>query len=428
MGLWSTFKSKFTGSSADPHLGVYEMGGNSFLDMSNIAHAYYAYLKAPQVSFPLITRANSFKNAELSLRNRDGEDITGQLSDDIIAKFKKPNKYDNYFTFRAKCDTFVQLFGWCIIYADNDIIGQNPMKANSWHVISPMDLEPVYKNQHTIRRLDNELLGFKAPMWGVSFIPIQSVLLLKSDNINPKNPFLSLGSVALVDRQISNIILAYEIRNSSMVSRGAVGIVSTKSKEVEKAVIMPKLREEIERVKKDYYDNYGMTHGKSPLIFSNAPMGFERIQWSVEDMKLYEEVKESGERVYDVLQTPSELANDSKGSSFANQDTAFKRLYTNAIIPGDRDYFQSVSTWIGLDEKGLSMHSSYTHLEIFQESEKEKAEGDKATLEANLPLYEKNIMTVNQFRDRVDLEPIEGGDVVLSEFSKQPLVVRLGVG
>ena len=100
-----------------------------------------------------------------------------------------------------------------------------------------------------------------------------------------------------------------------------------------------------------------------------------------------------------------------EGSTFNNVESAEKRLYQDVIIPDSRNYCEQLSELIGLNTMGISMSMTFDHVEVMQQSEKEKGDGMMAITEAGKLQFDSYLITYNQFREMVGQEPITGGDL-----------------
>jgi hypothetical protein len=97
-----------------------------------------------------------------------------------------------------------------------------------------------------------------------------------------------------------------------------------------------------------------------------------------------------------------------EGSTFNNVESAEKRLYQDVIIPDSRNYCEQLGAAIGLD--GISITMNFDHVEVLQQSAKEKGDGMKAMTDAAKLQFDSYLITYNQFREMVGQEPIAGMD------------------
>jgi hypothetical protein len=144
---------------------------------------------------------------------------------------------------------------------------------------------------------------------------------------------------------------------------------------------------------------------------------------------LFEEIEDDVRAISDAYDYPMFLLGFKDGTTFDNVGEAKKTLYQDAIIPEAIGWAEAFARYFELGKLGLKIEITYDHLEIFQQSEKDKAEALKAKIEANMPLLTNNIITLNQFLTAIDYDARgPEGDKLLSDIQSMPLAVKLQVG
>jgi len=294
-----------------------------------------------------------------------------------------------------------------------------------WHVCAPTTVEVVLTKQGGKKDFTNSIKEYKIKLNGtVITVTPENLLHVKGSKIDYDNVFLGLSPLVPLQCHIENAVIAIEGRGGMMRDRGAMGILSSGYKD-STSDFMPRLQEERERVQKEYLGKYGVLKGMFKIIFSNLNLKWQSITMSIADLKMFEEFTESMKMICNEYGIPYELVANEKGSTFSNKSEADRIIYQDTIIPIDNTYYKSLSNFLGLN---YDIVPDYSHLEIMQSDKSKEAEEKRKLIEANKPLYDGNIITLNRYLENIGEKTIQGGDVLLSSFNKVPLAVTLGVG
>jgi phage portal protein BeeE len=270
---------------------------------------------------------------------------------------------------------------------------------------------------------DYKLEGHSEPIKPEKILFTHVLSLDAQDNkLNAKSPLHS------AQKAIANLIAVYEARNVIYTKRGALGVlVSKKSDESGSVSLTSKEKDDL---LKELQDKYGLKRSKSLLAVSDAPIDFIRVAMSIAELEPFKETQADALAIAGVLGVDKDLLPLPDGTTFENKKHAERSLYQNVSIPKAKSWAQSLTTFFRLNEVGLYIDVSFDHIEALQENKKEKSEVFKNNVDSNTKLYEKGVITKNQFLIGCGLQPLDGnGDVFITDVKNDtPLAVRLGVG
>lgn len=227
---------------------------------------------------------------------------------------------------------------------------------------------------------------------------------------NPTDKGLLLGRSKLeaLTAPINNIRAAYESRGIILVERGANGAWVPGDAKDNFGGSVPLRESEIKELQ-DAFRQYGTMANQRQFIISPRNIRFEQAgNFRPKDLGLFDETEEDFRKIQDGYGTPPELFARPNGTTYENQRQARKGFYVDTIIP------ESVSWTNGLSAKVYPDGSkkiilSYTHLEIFQDDIKIKAEKVKAIIENLSLLLADGMISEDEYREEIFKHGIGNG-------------------
>lgn len=235
-------------------------------------------------------------------------------------------------------------------------------------------------------------------------------------------PYLESESrLKSVKRNIANLIAVYEARNVIYRKRGAVGfLVSQKEDESGTVALDP---EEKKELRKELDKNYGIGEGQSPYGITDVPVSFVRTNLSISELQPFEETLEDAVKIAAIFGIPSVLVPRKDQSTFSNQDAAEKSVYTSVIIPAAKRFCRDLTHFLGLDRNGYYIDCDFSDVACLQVGLKEATEVDKLTNEVCLVQFNSGLITINDWRARMHMQPLDGEiyDKVKFEMTPQEL-------
>lgn len=219
--------------------------------------------------------------------------------------------------------------------------------------------------------------------------------------------FLKANSRLLAQRKpIANLLAVYEARNVIYLKRGALGfIVARKQDETGTVALEPKEKDEL---RKEIDRKYGVAEGQSPYGVTSIPIDFIRTNLSISELQPFDETLEDAIKIASVFGIPAVLVPRKDQSTFSNQDTAEKSVYTSTIIPAAKRFCEAITQFLGLETKGLYLDCDFSDVACLQIGLKESEEVKKLVNERCLSQFNNGIISINDWRSQIHEDALEG--------------------
>lgn len=212
--------------------------------------------------------------------------------------------------------------------------------------------------------------------------------------------------MAALKKPISNLIAVYEARNVIYHKRGALGfIVARKEDPTGTVALQPNEKKEIED---QVNSRHGIGEGQSPWGITDVPIDFVRTNLSIDELKPFDETLEDAIKIAGVYDIPAVLVPRKDQSTFSNQDTAEKSVYTSVIIPSTKRFCEALTTFLGLDQKGLYLDCDFSDVACLQVGLKEGEEVKKLVNERCRTQFNDGLISINDWRAQIHEDALEG--------------------
>ncbi len=223
-----------------------------------------------------------------------------------------------------------------------------------------------------------------------------------------KNLLLGQSKLAALHAPINNIRAAYESRGIILVERGANGAWVNNSSKDSSGGSIPLRPKEIQKLQKAF-EGYGTMGGQRQFMIAPRDIRFEQAgNFRPKDLGLFDETEEDFRKIQDAYGTPPELFARPDGTTYENQRQARKGLYVDTIIPESTEWTNGISAKVYPDgTKRIIL--DYTHLEIFQDDIKIKAEKTKAIIENLSLLLGDGMISEEEYREEIFKHGIGNG-------------------
>ena len=387
-----------------------------------------AYNICPPVNGIINRKARAFTNGKWWILDKEGDEATGVNVTGLQKLLKKPNPLQSWNQLLSQAKVYEQVFGEVFFFAIIPAGFTDKSKIKALWVVPNWIINVRLTGKHYFQtELADIIEGYDISLNGsITPLPDGSVIHIRDINQNSTDVTRGQSRLASLQDPISNIVAAYEARNVLITRKGALGILSNQTRDAAGAV--PLQGEEKKEVQ-DEFAKYGLGKDQYQVIITNANLRWQPMTFPTRELMLFEEIEDDVRQIADNYDYPMYLLGFKAGSTFSNVGEAKKSLYQDTIIPEADGWADTFTNFFELDKQGLRLSVFYDHLEVFQQSEKEKADALLSKVNANLPLLEKNIITLNQFLVNLDFDTRgTEGDRFLSEIQSMPLAVKLGVG
>lgn len=360
----------------------------------------------PPLAYIINRKAMAFINGKVEILNPNNDnEKKGEYGREWKKLLSNPNPLQTGKQFRLQLYTFLESYNWCFV------LPVQPAGFNDFSRISHLWIIPPSNLVITLN--DNYLFSqsFEDQIKEIKFVYNSTTTVLRKEDLFLfKGTGLSIDNLVFPDSKllplkypINNIIKNYEARGTIAEKKGAIGILSNTAKDSISVIPMDvKDKEELQ----EEYRRYGFSKDQWQLIITNASLQYQSMTMPIRDMMLLEMETADVITIANALGYPYELLGSEKGTTFSNLNEAKKSFYQDSIIPEAENILDQFNTLIRSEQNKVIINFDYTHLPIFQEDEKLKAEVRKAQGEAVIQEFNNNIITWNEMRRGLYLDTV----------------------
>lgn len=199
---------------------------------------------------------------------------------------------------------------------------------------------------------------------------------------------------------MGNLLAVYEARNVIYVKRGALGFIVAKRDGGELGTQAMKPSEKEELVK-DLNGRYGFGDKKMPVGITDVPLEFVRLNLSINELQPLEENLQDAITIAGAYGIPSVLVPRKDQSTFSNQNSAEKAVYTSVIIPMANQFCEDLTLFLGLDINGYYVTCNFNDVDCLQVGLKEAEQVKKMVNERYLSQFNNGLVTYNDWRGAI---------------------------
>lgn len=224
----------------------------------------------------------------------------------------------------------------------------------------------------------------------------------------------SMSRLAPLKKPIANLIAVYEARNIIYVKRGGVGFIVQEQQDKAGTVAMTSA--EKKDFVKELTENYGFGDGQFPFGVSNIPMSFVRTNLSISELQPFDETLADAITIAGAYGIPSVLVPRKDQSTFSNQATAEKAVYSSVVIPLAKRFCKDFTTFLRMEEGGSKYYldCDFSGVDCLQEGLKEAEEVKKIINDRCLEQFNRGLITLNDWRGQIGEAMIEESELPLA--------------
>jgi phage portal protein BeeE len=200
------------------------------------------------------------------------------------------------------------------------------------------------------------------------------------------------------------VIGAYDSRGVIIDKRGPTGVFT---QEMNPMGNIP-LPDSEQKAFEDKFKRYGLRKGQVAVIMGNAALKWQKIGFNVQELGLFEEVKESGIAICNGLSFPPFLLGLSD-TTYNNQKEASKGLYQETIIPESESIYEQINNAFHTHDYGIIITKDYSHVAALQEDRLNNAKVRKELSGSAEKEFKNNLVTLNEWRLLLDYDPLTNG-------------------
>lgn len=397
----STGKKSFFMNAAK--LGLFDLSSN--IDTKTVEGQLKAFNNCSAVSTVVSRKVRAHLNGKYWMLDDNEKEVKNDLTKTISKLFDYPNCLQSWQQFEAQAKIYIQIFGECFIltiapegFAKKKDITSMWVLPN-W-IVSRKSSGKLYYQNDINKIIEGYTIstGNESSSDGISpdkIINIKDFFVSSTSLLNSQSRLVSLSD------PVNNVVSAYNARKVLIKKRGAIGILSNTSKD--KVGPIPLRPDEKVDLQKDF-QRYGLSEDQWQVIITNAGLTWQSMTFPTKELMLFEEIEDSTRAIADAYEYPMFLLGFKSGTTFSNVGEAKKTLYQDCIIPEANTFIESFNKFFDCQANGFKIKVFFDHLDIFQKSLKDKAEGLKMMNDAFMIAFQNGIVTREEWRIAIDYE------------------------
>lgn len=372
-----------------------------------------AFSKCPPLNAVIMKKAQAYINGKTWIVNRKGKgkekEATNPIAEKIRTLLKKPNPFQSQKEFEAQLYIYCQVFGFSICLPITPVGYGNEEATKLWNIPpSMLDIEETRKNWFLANEnkdvVKSIVINFGEDR---ATIPVDSVYIFKDFTPSFDTPVFPESRIKALEMPVNNIIGAYESRNVLINYRGALGIISSDSKDT--GGFIPIKEEEKEEMQADFR-RYGLSRSQWQFIITSAAVKWTQMGVATKDLMLFEEIEDDTMRICDGYNHPYRLLSSDKTNSLGGSDLREwkKELYEGAIIPEAESLNEQWDNFFQLEKYGMRMDRDFSHVPCMQDDQLKKAQARKENNSGRQIEFLHNVCTIDEWRVSNGDDPIGG--------------------
>lgn len=373
--------------------GIYNIGTNRFTKTTPLQYfnqnysttkeeyisindnEFELYRTTPQLSIVINKDAQMLSNGRFVVKNLKGE---VQENHEALKLLANPNPVQNQNSWLMDYQIQKNIYGNQFIYVNrayNNAFPSTLVNLNSAYVKVVKTGKYVKQNniEDIIQRYE-----VKESNGTITQYEVKDIIF--SQIVNPNNPLMGLSPLHSLTMPISNIRGAYGFRNKIIVKSGALGILSSASKDQSGGI--PLNVAERQRIEQQHSNDYGIHDGQSSLIMTGSPLSWQSMSYPTKDLLLFEEVEADFKSIIDAYGHNADIYSNLNNAKYSNMNEALRQTYQNRVIPEAEQLCFNLSNRLGLTSQGLILELDYSHIEVMKDDEKQVVENFKMKADA----------------------------------------------
>lgn len=317
------------------------------------------------------------------------------LNTDVLKLLENPNPLQSRNEWLIEEMIHTSIYGNSLIYGLRGLRSQLPKAFYNLPVnnVKVLPTGKIYKQY----KLEDIIKGFELTYYDGSIDIYETIDVIYSRLTNPLNPLVGLSPLQALQMPISNIRGAYGYRNVLINERGAIGLLSNDTKDMDGGV--PLTESEKKKIENQYSKDYGIKEKQSKIMVTSSSLKWTPMVYPTRDLMLFEEITSDLRIILDAYGLNEYLFSKEAGTSYNNLIEGKRMAYQDAIIPYADDFSYKLTQYLGLDKINEFVSLDYSHIEALQKSKKEESEILKNKAEATRILSELGIYNPNEIKE-----------------------------
>lgn len=359
---------------------------------------------------------------------------TNEWATRMRARLAQPNAMQSWEQFRGQQVMYKKVFGFCPVLPIIPVgFETQPWMCSAIINLPPWLFTATPTRNSIISAVDKSdvVAKYSVSILGktVDLKPDDVFILEDSFMQDEATDFLlPLSRLVGLDMAISNICAAMEADNVLLRKKGPLGFISHDAATKDQVSYTPMLSGQKKQLQADL-TKYGLSWDQYQYVISRVAAKWNPMSFNVAELGTKETIIACEKAICHRFAFPYVIYEESE-RAYVGGDNAVATCYQTNIIPnGDKDINKYNKFFKALDNDCF-LDYNFDDVAALQEDKKAAADSRKVLNDALKIEYDSDLITLNQWREKMGWDTVPGGDALKSsvENTSQPLAVKLGVG
>jgi HK97 family phage portal protein len=340
-------------------------------------------------------RAREVSKVKFKILNKEGEEVNSKRAENILNVLKKPNKVMAGTEFWRLYQIYKDLEGEDFIrmFFRGEIFNKEG-NIEELHLLIPGRVKTIRDDEGGV-----ELYEYHT---GNKTLKIPSDEVVRTYTPDPKNQLNPVSLIKAGIRTIETEVQLREYQNKILSNGGKIeGIFKfdTKNGLTEK---------QIKEMKRRYEEHFAGAENAGKPLFLGGDANYEKIGLSPTELSYLESLGATLDDICVLTEVPKSVLSNLTDIKYSNAEESQKIFMKFTVKPLLDDLVNNLNEFLVPDDLVLSYE------DIIWEDQEEKRQ--------NLKIADGvSALTTNEKRERLGLEPVNGGDEILVPINKVPL-------
>lgn len=359
---------------------------------------------------------------------------TNEWAQRMNTLLEQPNGLQSWEQFRGQQTIYKKTHGFCPVLPILPVGFEN----QPWMALALINIPPwLFKTVSTRNpitttiRIEDFVKEYQCTILGrTTTLRPDQVMILEDGFAQDENTdfILPLSRLVGLDMAVSNICAAMEADNVLLRKKGPLGFIShdaTTKDQVSYTPMSKAYRNELQKALR----GYGLSWDQFQYVISRQAAKWVPMSYNPKELGTGETIVRCEKAICHRFAFPYILYEETD-TTYANGDNAAATVYQTNVIPNNTKDLNKYNKFFKAKENVCKITGNFEDVGALQEDKQAAAEARKIEDEALAIEYANDLITLNQWRERLGWDTVEGGDVLKSQLAEtdQPLAIALGVG
>lgn len=393
--MFKTLKSLLTKSQGSVY-GLFNSVSSYTSSMWSKGTSISLYEKSLYANKAIQKRAEKVGQIKFVIKDLKGNVINNKIADEWLDLLDRPNKAMTGDQFWRTVQKYYDIVGYACIRKvyDNSTVFRSGKRPDRLEVLRSDLIEIVTDNDH------KEILKFRYSGLGGVQEDIETSEIIYLYNPNPRYPLLGESLLSSAARSIDTEVQISEYHSKVLSNGGKLETVFKVKNATNK--------EQIDKLKEQYRDTYAGARKAGEPLFLGGEIDIQDMALSPQELSYLDTKMSTLDDIAIATSVPKSILGVTSGETFSNADASI-RIFLRETIKPLMDNLKTVLDWQLIPDNLV-----LDYIDPTPEDQQNKMLALKTADEVHA-------MTINEKREALGLDPIDGGDEILVPMNLVPL-------